>query len=107
MSLWHLIGLIVVAFLVMFLCRRHEGSICSLDKRMSFGQGMDIPPVAERIRQVREDYLAVINVKPRGRGSHERLHAAARCSLKRLAYFQNVGSAGDEESPREAEAHPG
>lgn len=104
MSLWHILGLIVVALLVSFLCRRHEARACRrIDKRTWPGKGMEVTRVAARIRHVREDYLAVVSARHRDCSRRRQLHAAARCALKQLAYFRRARPE-TEDSPRN-EAH--
>ena len=91
MSLWHILGLIVVALLVSFLRRSHEAKVCRrVDERNLAVRGIDVTPVSERIRHVREDYLAVVSARHRDRRRCRQLHAAARRALKQRAYFRHA-----------------
>jgi hypothetical protein len=108
MSLLHIIGLIVVAILVSFLCRRHEARLCRrMDERTWIGRGMDVTPVSRRIQDVREDYLAVVSARPGDRHRRRRLHAVARCALKERAYFRHARTEAEDAPPHDATAHPG
>ena len=107
MSLLDLIGLAVVAFLVSFLYRKCEARICHIGERALPGKGIDLTHVSERIQHVRADYLAAISARPHDIGRRQRLHAAARCALKRLAYFQHTGPETEDAPPHEANTHPG
>lgn len=107
MTLLSIIGLIVVALLVSFLCRRHEARVCRrIDERTWPGKGIDVAPVSERIQHVRADYLAVVSARPRDNSRRRQLHAAARCALKQLAYFQNARPEVEDAPHHEANAHP-
>jgi hypothetical protein len=108
MSLLHIIGLIVVAILVSFLYRRNEARVCRrIDERTWPGKGIDVTPVSERIQHVRENYLAVVCARPRDNSRRRRLHAAARCALKQLAYFQNARPEVEDAPHHETHAHSG
>ena len=108
MSPLHIIGLIVLAILVSFLCRRHEVRICRRGEAGSWpGQGMDVTPVSRRLQHVRADYLAVVSARPRDRSRQRRMHAAARCAPKQRAYFRRARPEAEAAPPDDATAHPG
>jgi len=104
MSPLHLIELMTVALLVWFLYRGHKARIddASCERALS-GKGIDVASVSKRIHQVREDYLAVVGTRANDGSRQRRLHAAARCRLKRLTYFQNASAEG-EDSLHQADA---
>jgi hypothetical protein len=108
MTLLPIIGLIVVALLVSFLYRRHEARFCRrIDERTWPGKWIDLTPVSERIQRVRADYLAVVCARPHDSRRRRQSHAAARCALKRLAYFRNARPEAEEAPHHEAHAHTG
>ncbi len=106
MSLWYIIGLIVVALLVSFLCRRHEARACRrIPERTWPGRGIDATRVSDRIHHVREDYLAVVSSRHRDHSRRRQWHAAARCALKQLAYFRHTRPETEDLPRNEARAH--
>ena len=103
MSLIDVIGLVVLAVLVAFLCRRHEERICRQIPENSLpGQSFDATQVCKRIQRVRRDYLAVVCAHSRNRSRRERLHAQVCRTLRGRSYFRR--SAMDTAQPTEVEA---
>ena len=108
MSLMDIIGLIVVALLVSFLCRRHEASVCRrFGESTLHGRGIDLTVVSRRILHLREDYLAVVSARPRDNDRHRQMREAVRCSLKQLAYFREARPQAEDTQPDETNAQLG
>ena len=89
MSLFDVIGLVVVAMLVAFLCRRHEERIYRRPPEGSdTSRYFDATSARTRLARVRRDYLAVVCARSRDRRRHHRLHVEACRSVRRRSYFR-------------------
>jgi len=91
MSLLDLMGLVVVAVLVMFLCRKHEERMYRHPpENQILGQSFDAASVCDRVARVRRDYLAVVGARSRGRSCRDRLHAEACRTVRGRSYFRQA-----------------
>ena len=104
MSLLDVIGLVVVAVLVAFLCRRHEARFCRHSTENSdTGKFFDATSACDCVRRVRGNYLAVVCARSRDHGRRIRLHAQVRRTLRGRSYFSRCSANSPPPGVKEAE----
>jgi hypothetical protein len=107
MSLLDVIGLVVVAVLVDFLCRRHEERICRrIPENSQTGKSFDATLVYHRIQRVRRDYLAVVCARSHDRSRRKELHARIGRTLRCRSYFRRRAMGNPHPAASEAEQGP-
>lgn len=106
MSLLDVIGLVVVAVLVAFLCRRHEERICrQIPENSHTGKSFDATQVFKRIRRVRGDYLAVVYARSRDRNRRKQLHEQVCRTLRCRSFFRHRAMDNSDPTASETEIH--